>query len=244
MPWRTSLAAIWQTFASALALALLASAPLRRQDFLSDGIMLFVTAAMVFGLLHVRADGALPWLSIVPLSICLACYFWTLKGREADEVDDEDVTFVGLSLGWGVLYFLLGVAGLYVGGELMVSTAVVAARQLAVGADVIALTIVAFGTSIPDITASVVAARRGEHGIAAGNLLGSNISNITLVLNATLLGYGGPLASTFAVRMDYLAVSVISLVVLGLIFKLERVTKTMGWILIASYLGYLILRIM
>lgn len=222
--------------------ALLANAQIRRRDFSSDAMLLCATPLLVLGMMYFQADRSLPWIAIVPLTAILAYYLHSLKGRTSDE--DLPVLTSTADIGWGIGQFVAGVAGLYFGGEIVLKTAVAVAQELHVGADVIALTIVAFGTSIPDITASVVAARRGEHGIAAGNLLGSNISNIALVLNASLLANAGPLSSSGPVRLDYMVVALVSLFVYGLVYRLDCVPKKCGWLLIFVYVAYLTLRLL
>jgi cation:H+ antiporter len=222
--------------------ALLAKAHIRRRDFSSDTVLLCVTPLLVLGMMYAQADRSLPWLAVVPLTAILAYYLRTLKGRTSDDELSESALTTGI--GWGIGQFVAGVASLYFGGEIVLKSAMAVAQELHVGADVIALTIVAFGTSIPDITASVVAARRGEHGIAAGNILGSNISNVALVLNASLLANAGPLKSSGPVRMDYLVVVLVSLLVCGLVYRLDCVPKKCGWFLIFVYVGYLTLRLL
>ena len=222
--------------------SLLATAQVKRGDFASDTTLLCVTPIVVLIMMQTRADRALPWLSIVPFTAILAYYLWSLRGRTPDDDLVESSSSYGVSR--GIAIFLLGAVSLYFGGEIVLSSAIAVAQELNVGADVIALTIVAFGTSIPDITASVVAATRGEHGIAAGNILGSNISNIALVLNSSLLVSGGPLSSSAAVRFDYVMVTLVSLVVCILAFRRDGVGRKWGWSLIVVYAGYLIYRVM
>lgn len=221
--------------------ALLANAQIRRRDFSSDTILLCVTPLLVLGMMYSQADRSLPWGAVLPLTAILAFYLRSLRGREDDDVSEESTPQP--SIGWGIGLFMGGVVSLYFGGEIVLKSAIAVAQALDVGADVIALTIVAFGTSIPDITASVVAAKRGEYGIAAGNILGSNISNIALVLNATLLANAADLKSSGAVRMDYVMVTVVSLIVCGLAYRLDCVPKKCGWFLILVYVGYLTLRV-
>ena len=215
---------------------------MRRADFFTDLMLLWLTPLTVLILLSVRADGALPHFSVVPLSVFLAWYLWSLL-RRGEGVDEDDNPTDAPGLSYGSTYFLLGVAALYFGGELVLHAAIDVARNLEISEDVIALTIVAFGTSIPDITASVVAAKKGEHGIATGNLLGSNISNITVVLNATLLVTGNKLAASPIIRSDYLAVLLMSALVFVVAVRLERIPKVCGWLMIAAYVTYLTVRV-
>ena len=224
--------------------SLLASAHIRWQDFRTDCLLLGLSPLIVFGLLAVRADGALPWATVVPLTAIFVYYLWSLRGREDNDDAEPDDASKAHGLGLGIACFVGGVVALYGGGELMLNAAIEVADSLRVGADVIALTIVAFGTSIPDITASVVAARKGEQGIAAGNILGSNIMNVALVLNATLWVNAAPLASTDRVQIDYMVVAAVSLLIGWLAYRFGAVPKRFAWGLLVAYLAYLTARVM
>ena len=80
------------------------------------------------------------------------------------------------------LYFLLGVGGLYYGAELLIKGGVTIARKMGISSLVIGLTLVAFATSAPELVVSVSAALEGKSDIALGNVIGSNICNILLIL--------------------------------------------------------------
>ncbi|HKK31057.1 MAG TPA: sodium:calcium antiporter, partial [Alphaproteobacteria bacterium] len=83
-----------------------------------------------------------------------------------------------------VLFVLGGLVGLVIGGEFVVRGAVAIARSFRVSPMVIGLTLVGFGTSLPELVTSVQAAIAGSPGIAVGNVVGSNIANILLILGA------------------------------------------------------------
>ncbi len=99
-----------------------------------------------------------------------------------------------------LLPILLGLAGLFGGGHFLVAGAAALARRLGVPAFVVGLTVVGFGTSMPELAVSVFAARDGRAGIAIGNVIGSNIANILLILG--LAGVLAPLAAPPALRRD------------------------------------------
>lgn len=85
----------------------------------------------------------------------------------------------------GVLFIILGLAGLIIGSNMFVSSASDMATSLGVSESIIGLTIVAGGTSLPELATSVVAARKGQSAIAIGNVLGSNVFNILMILGIT-----------------------------------------------------------
>lgn len=170
-----------------------------------------------------------------------AAYLSTIRKRIFD-AQNERPPSGGLTP--GILRFLGGCAALYAGGELIVQASISIARILAIPETVIGLTIVAVGTSIPDITASWVAFRRNETAIAIGNIIGSNIFNILLVTSATLLFSGKHLAADRTVVMDYTIVCAASALFVGVVFLKNGFARPVGLVTIVSYMGYIGYRIM
>ncbi len=214
--------------------ALTAKLVVRRNEFSSDLMLVWISPAVVWFML--AFTGTLPFWSIVPLSLMLAYYLRSLRGRDA--VAEEHGVLHDCTVAGGRL-FCAGIACLYFGGNFILEAARETAKNLGVGEDIIGLTVVAFCTSVPDITASVVAARRNEMGIAVGNILGSNISNLVLVLNGTVVVSQSSLPVELPVSVDYLAVTLLSIAFCWLAFKKEAVSRSMGIGLIAIYLIYL-----
>ena len=98
------------------------------------------------------------------------------------------------------IVLLVGIAGVIWGAELMVDGAVALARQWGISEAVIALSLVAIGTSLPELAVSLVAATRGHAGLAVGNIIGSNISNILLILGVTAMVAPLPISEMMAMR--------------------------------------------
>ena len=88
---------------------------------------------------------------------------------------------------WAVIKLLAGFALLFFGGDWLVDGGVALARRFRISALVIGMTIVAFGTSAPELLVSMTSAIKGSAGIAMGNVLGSNIANIGLILGLTAI---------------------------------------------------------
>lgn len=133
-------------------------------------------------------DGKLSRLDSVVLFAVFICFMaYTLRMARAGKVDvsSESGTIVEMSLFKALLYVLIGLAGLIVGSNVFVGGAVDVARSLNISEAVIGLTIVAGGTSLPELATSVVAARKGQSAIAMGNVIGSNVFNILMILGAT-----------------------------------------------------------
>lgn len=107
-----------------------------------------------------------------------------LKAREGQE-DTEYEEYVSMSPAKSVAYIIVGIAGIVLGGELVVDSACRIAETFGLSQTFIGLTIVALGTSLPELVTSMVAAGKGENDLAVGNVVGSNIFNILLILGAS-----------------------------------------------------------
>ncbi len=157
------------------------------------------------------------------------------------ELGVEDVTYVA-SRGRQIVLIVLGILGVVFGAQLVVDSAVKIMQILGVSEKFIGLTIVAFGTSLPEMATSVVAAVRKEMDISIGNLVGSNVFNIMSVLGVASLVRpipipGGFLASGLVV--DYLVMMATSALPWFLMRKTCTVTRGGGGILLLCYVGYL-----
>ena len=125
-----------------------------------------------------RIDGII---LLVGFAVFMAYTLWQAKREKTESADAVKQQNPWLS----VLYIALGLAGLVFGSNLFVDSASSVATSLGVSESVIGLTIVAGGTSLPELATSVVAARKGQSAIAIGNVIGSNVFNILLILGAT-----------------------------------------------------------
>lgn len=160
------------------------------------------------------------------------------KSRDQQQEPTEDAaTDKPLMPVWkALLLMLVGLACLIGGSNLFVEGATQIAAALGVSDAVIGLTIVAMGTSLPELATSVVAARKGNSGIAIGNVLGSNVLNILLILGVT--GLISPMHIQGITTVD-LAMLVVSMVLL-LIFSFTKYTiaRWEGAVLTALFVGY------
>lgn len=130
----------------------------------------------------VLTDGDLSRLDAAILMVGFLAFMWfTLHGAKG-KADEEPTASKNLSVAKSLLLLVIGLACLVVGSNIFVNGATEVAQQLGVSEAVIGLTVVAGGTSLPELATSVVAARKGNSGIAIGNVLGSNVFNILLIL--------------------------------------------------------------
>lgn len=141
-----------------------------------------------------------------------------------------------------ILFVLVGIAGVVVGAEAVVESAVKIMTILGVSEKFIGLTIVAFGTSLPELATSVVAAIRKEMDISIGNLVGSNVFNIMSVLGAASLVRPIPIPGGFfesGLWIDYLVMLATSFLPWLMMRRTLTVSRKDGVILLLCYVGYL-----
>jgi cation:H+ antiporter len=136
-----------------------------------------------------------------------------------------------------VMLILVGTVGLVVGAQLLVTAASAIARDFGVSEVVIGLTLVAFGTSVPELAASVVASLKGEAQIVLGNVVGSNIFNVTLILGAASLVRPIPV-DPGVVRVEGPLMIALSIGLLPLILTRRRLTRWEGALLVFGYVAF------
>lgn len=136
------------------------------------------------------------------------------------------------------VYIVIGLAGLFFGGEALVRGSVGVAKRLSISPLVIGLTVVGFGTSMPELLVSVQAAFRGAPDIAVGNIIGSNIANILLIAGITALVW--PIRSAGASLRRDTAVMVGAGLLLIPLFMTGEIARWAGLILVGGLAGYLL----
>ena len=164
-------------------------------------------------------------------------YLLSVALRAVKENKDEEV-MVSLGLGRSLIYLAIGLAGVVFGGDITVDAASAIARDFGMSEAMVGLTIVAVGTSLPELMTSVVAARKGESDIALGNVIGSNIFNVFFIL--VLTAFITPVAVSGAVAFDALLLAAISLIAFLFALTDRRFSKGEGLVLVALYAAYMI----
>ena len=159
----------------------------------------------------------------------------------AIESELEEIGYIA-SRSKQILLVVVGIAGVVGGAQMVVESAVYIMTQLGVSEKFIGLTIVAFGTSLPELATSVVAAMRGEMDISIGNLVGSNVFNIMSVLGVASLVRPISIPGGFfesGLWIDYLVMLFTSFLPWLLMRRTYTVNRKGGAILLACYAGYL-----
>lgn len=203
--------------------------------------VLLIALGMNFTLIGLGKDQLSRIDGIILLGI-FAWYLWSsFRSDSAD--DEEDSEIKNYSIGLSALMIVGGLAGLICGGKLFVNAATEIAKIFGVSDKFIAITVMAAGTSMPELATCVVAALKGRGQLALGNILGSNISNILLILGGSALI--SPLSFTGMSVVDLGMVLTCSVFILAsaYLFKKKKLDRFEGIILLlleAGYMWYLI----
>ena len=161
-------------------------------------------------------------------------YSYYVSKQEAKE---EGTT--GEIYGWGktLLYVVLGIGCLVGGGQLLVSNASSLATSCGMSERVVGLTILAAGTSLPELATSIVAARKGSKGLALGNAIGSNLFNIFFILGTS--AFICPMNIKGIGTLDWIALVGSGIVLFVFGGTGHKITKTEGMVMIALYILYM-----
>lgn len=175
------------------------------------------------------------------LGVFAAFLVYTFYTAKADATTTTEATPFPL---WKcVVLILAGLVGLVVGGEMIVKSAVAIARYCGVAEAVIGLTIVALGTSLPELATSVVAAFKHNNDIAIGNVVGSNIFNVFFILGTSAIIKHLPVYPGIEIDAALVAVSALAVWLL-LCNKNRSINRWGGALLLVLYAGYLTYRLL
>lgn len=150
---------------------------------------------------------------------------------------DEDSNEAPLSMFKSILFTIFGIACIVIGSNVVVDSASKIATILGVSQRMIALTVVAFGTSLPELVTSIVSVRKGEQEILVGNIVGSNIFNIGIVTGVPVALFGGIPAVGFSM-IDLIAMIVAAILLFVFSFKDRRIDKFEGIIMLIIFIVY------
>ena len=177
-------------------------------------------------------------LLVIPLLIMVVKY---KKSHPDSEIADHEDLEPNVSLKKSSIWLFIGLGVLLVGAEVTVWGAKSIALHFGISDLIIGLTVVAIGTSLPELAASVMSAKRGHHDIAVGNIFGSNLFNILLVMTAA--GIISPIAlSPEVFTRDYVALAAMTLLLVAIVaFALSKGAKTAGGAFISRVIGVILL---
>ena len=229
-PTRLHRSTVWRDipFSLLAAVVLLIIANDLRIDALADG-------ALASGWLT-RVDG-LVMLSFFAVFIY---YMWRVAASRRNDLVGEGIDIPVMSRSQGILWVSLGIVGLYFGGRWIVDGAVAIAGVLGVGNYAVSASVVALGTSLPELATSLRAAWRRDSDLAVGNIIGSNIFNIFGILGITAVIAPVTIPSTINASIILLILATTLLFVFSLLEGRYRIGRSEGLTLMVMYLGYVI----
>jgi len=207
-----------------------------RMDYLFTVLTAFLFYFLAFNGQISRMEGGI----LLIILIALNWYFFK-KLKVADESLEGEVDFGSLKTTpiWkSLLLFSIGVLGLYFGSDLLVENAVKISKSIGISERIIGVTIVAVGTSLPEMVTSIIAALKKETDIAIGNILGSNIINILAIIGITASIQPIAVGEIF-LQKDFLWMIGITLLLFPLLRRNLKLGMGEGLILLAVYGAYL-----
>lgn len=214
--------------------ALIAPIAVGRQGFRQDmGFM--VGATLLF--MAIAATGYLGRISATVLMTGLVLFLilsFRRSDTEAPQIDDPS-----LKMPVALLYFVGGLLITLLGARFLVQGAIGLAEDMGISQTVIGLTIVAIGTSLPELVTSVLAARRGHSAVALGNIVGSNIFNILGILGATALVKPIPIPSEIVAYDNWVMLGA-SVLLIGACVTQWRITRKEGAVMLGLYGAYIV----
>ncbi|PFG19280.1 calcium/sodium antiporter [Serinibacter salmoneus] len=208
-----------------------------------------VMVALSVLLLVLALDGDISgWDGALLLAVFVAHMVWAVRtgrggsgaGPSENGEDDGDADSKPATMGRSALLIVVGVGLLVLGSQLLVRGASAIASAFGLSDLVIGLTVVAVGTSLPELAASIIAVRKGQRDLAVGNVVGSNIANIGLVLGLpSILSAGGIPVADAAIALDIPLMVAVSLALLPIAFTGFVIQRWEGAIFLALYLSYM-----
>lgn len=206
------------------------------------GITVIFTLICNIGQAITRIDAII----LITLFILFIVYtiIMAFKGEKFDKENDEAEDKIEerkSSLLRDVIYVVVGIIALKFGGSLTVNNAVNVAEYFKLSEKIISITILAIGTSLPELVTSVFAAIKGKSDIAIGNILGSNIFNMLLIIGST--GVIKPISYNLSYNTDliFLAIATMILALFPVIPPKNKMTRMNGLIYFILYIGYMII---
>ena len=184
----------------------------------------------------------------IGLLMCAALAFYVYYAYRTDKAhmkkQKADVTYTKLSRRFHIptpLAIVLTICGLILtllGADFLVKSVVIIAGRLGISETIIGLTVVAFGTSLPELVTGIIASLKKESGVVLGNVLGSNIYNALFILGATALFF--PISVPISIKTDVLIMTLATLALLAIGWWRGRIGKGFGVLFLASYFAYIV----
>ncbi len=199
-------------------------------------VMFFITASdVMFGMGDINRIGRIE--GIMMFLCYIAVVVWSVRSSKQDE--QEVASEPRMKMWIAVLAIVGGLAALVVGSRLFVDGASAVARSLGVSDALIAITLVAWGTSLPELASGLVSVAKGQTGMALGNVLGSNLFNILFILGGCSMITPLTLGDIDIIDISMVILSAVIPFIFAFTFKGRRIDRKEGVVMVAIYIGYI-----
>ena len=176
-----------------------------------------------------RSDGIV----ILLFFMVFIYYLIAMSRNKIEDEKDKDI----LPLPKSILFTIIGLVGVVLGSNFVVDSAIFIAKTMGVSERLISLTIIALGTSLPELVTSVTATRKGEYDIAIGNVVGSNIFNIGIVIGVPIAIFGGIGTISFS-YIDLIVMVIASILLFMFSFNDYKISKREGILFLILFITY------
>jgi cation:H+ antiporter len=214
----------------------------KKEEFIRDyRFLLFVT--VLFSVLAMTGT-FVTWHGILMLSILFGFIYFNYKNSKDSEPSEDAISPLA-NKNWGIVVLVTcaGLAAIMYGSDLLVKGAIEVARILGVSEEIIGLTIVAVGTSLPELATTVVAAIRKQNGVALGNIVGSNIWNIVFIMGLTSSIIDVDVPRQFMLYDIWVMVAA-TFILLPMMISQSKLSRGEGAFFLLLYTGYIISQIL
>jgi cation:H+ antiporter len=210
----------------------------KAKELNSDLLMMIFATALLGALMVMGEIGRLA--GAVMLLILVAFTFWQYRKAHLEDVSDAEEERVFKHIGQSVMFLVAGLAFIAFGAEFLVRGAMVSATVIGVPDAVIALSVVAVGTSLPELSTCLIAAKKKQGGLILGNIIGSNVFNILMIMGVTALVK--PLITAEIapqlVNLDIWVTLGVSVLFAALLVTYKKINRAVGIAFLAAYTVY------
>lgn len=211
------------------------------RGLIKDLVMMLLSAFLLMGLMLYGEISRFAGCAMVTLLLGYVFLQYRMALNGEIKVEEEDVQNFKHPF-YPYMFMVFGLAGVALGAEVLVRGASQSAGILGIPEDVIALSIIAFGTSLPELSTSIISARKGHSDMALGNIIGSNVFNVLMIIGITAIVK--PIAqysySPQLIEFDIWIMLAVSLIFTALVLGYKKINRPIGLVFLGAYVIYTI----
>jgi len=230
--------------------AIFVSGTVNRKDFGIKGFLIILTCLIMLGFSLTGTFGILP--SILLLIIFIVHVVFTIMSAKKKDKEVEVVMEVAENVVetkttkkeviGNIVKFILGAAGIIIGANLLIDNATVLAYSVGISEGIVAITIVAIGTSLPELVTTITAIVKKQGELGVGNVIGANLIDLVLILPiCSFISKGNLVVSEQAYMLDIPAMLLITLIAIVPTIITKKFSKIQGVVMLVLYIAYIVL---